>query len=283
MINNIFDSYNPTWCPGCGNWGILASIKTVLIKGKYTPSSTYIVFGIGCSGNMNDFINAFSIHSLHGRAIPTAIGVKIANPKSLALVVAGDGDTYGEGGNHFIHACRGNHDLNVLVHDNKTYGLTTGQVSPTSLKGTKSKSTPEGIIETPINSLSLALTQGATFIAQAFAGNILQLTEIIQAAIAHEGFSLVNILQPCVTFNKKNTFKYYLSRVFNIQDHDVSDKNKAFQLIEESSKQERYPVGIIYQKKDLPSFTSQIPEIPSKGLLANKRFTDFELILNQYK
>src|SRR3990167_4660921 len=158
-----FDGYDPTWCPGCGDWAIGAAIKKALTDLGTDPSGIFVVFGIGCSGNMNDFLNAYAIHSLHGRAIPNAIGMKLANHKMPVLAVVGDGDCYGEGGNHFMHSCRGNHDITVLVHDNNVYGLTTGQVAPTAPKGFQSKSTPKGIIEVPINPLTLSISQGATF------------------------------------------------------------------------------------------------------------------------
>src|SRR3989344_3560469 len=153
-----FTGYNPTWCPGCGDWGIGAALKQALVGLGHDPSSVFVVFGIGCSGNMNDFLNAYAIHSLHGRAIPNAIGAKLANHAMPTICIVGDGDCYGEGGNHFLHACRGNHDITVIVHDNNVYGLTTGQVAPTAKKGFKSKSTPSGIVEISVNPLSLALT-----------------------------------------------------------------------------------------------------------------------------
>jgi len=212
--------YDPTWCPGCGNWGIGVSLKSALVKLGYNPSSVMIVFGIGCSGNMNDFVNANAIHSLHGRSIPNAIGMKITNHSLPVIAVVGDGDCYGEGGNHLVHACRGNHDITVIVHDNRVYGLTTGQVAPTAQKGTKSKSTPQGIIERSLDPLVLALSQGASFVGQSFTGDSHHLTEMIVKGIKHKGFSLINVLQPCVTFNKINTYQYYLERVYKLKDED---------------------------------------------------------------
>jgi len=212
-----FSGYTPSWCPGCGDWGIGIAIKTAFSQLGYDPSRIMVVFGIGCSGNMNDFLNAYAIHSLHGRALPNAIGAKIANHQMPVVAIVGDGDCYGEGGNHFMHACRGNHDITVVVHDNGVYGLTTGQVAPTAQKGFKSKSTPSGIIDTPINPLTLALTQGASFVAQSFAGNVNHVIEMIKAGINHQGFSLVNVLQPCVTFNKINTYQYYLKHSYKLE------------------------------------------------------------------
>ncbi len=270
-----FSGYNPTWCPGCGDWGIGVAIKQALIQLNLNPSSVAAVFGIGCSGNMNDFLNAYVIHSLHGRAIPNAIGIKIANHQMPVLAIVGDGDCYGEGGNHLIHACRGNHDITVIVHDNGVYGLTTGQVSPTAQKGFKSKSTPNGILETPINPLALTLTSGATFVAQGFAGDVLHIISMIKAGIEHKGFSIINILQPCVTFNKINTYQYYLQRAYKL---DANYKKDDFKIAVQKSlemNEEKFPLGIIYQVEK-PSFTDQLPQLKEQTLVNKKRFIDFD-------
>jgi len=276
-----FDGYTPTWCPGCGDWGIGIAIKSALIKSNLTPSKAMIIFGIGCSGNMNDFLNAYAMHSLHGRSLPNAIGAKIAQHSATVLVIVGDGDCYGEGGNHFIHACRGNHDMTVVVHDNGVYGLTTGQVAPTADKGYKSKSTPSGIIEVPINPLALAISQGATFVAQGFAGDINHATTLIQRAMEHKGFSLVNILQPCVTFNKVNTYQYYLSRVYKLgEDHSPTDKRAALEKAMEAEI-EKFPLGVLYQKSR-PVFTDSIPQLASTTLLQKSRFTRIDELLADF-
>lgn len=276
-----FDGYSPTWCPGCGDWGIGVAIKSALVSLNLDPSSVAVVFGIGCSGNMNDFLNAYAMHALHGRAIPNAIGIKIANHELPVIVVVGDGDCYGEGGNHFIHACRGNHDITVIVHDNGVYGLTTGQVAPTAKKGFKSKSTPAGIIETPVNPLALALTQGATFVAQAFAGNLPQMIETIKAGMSHRGFSLVNILQPCVTFNKINTYQYYLQKVYKLPSE--YPKDNLVQAIEKSMEStiEKFPIGVIYDIQK-PTFTSQLPQLKQTTLIKKQPFVDIENIISEF-
>ncbi|GAB4218981.1 MAG: 2-oxoacid:ferredoxin oxidoreductase subunit beta [Candidatus Microgenomates bacterium] len=257
---NDFSGYQPTWCPGCGDWGIGMAIKKSLVELGYTPDQVAIVFGIGCSGNMNDFVNAYALHSLHGRAIPNAIGIKLANHKLPVLAVVGDGDCYGEGGNHLLHAARGNHDIKVIVHDNRVYGLTTGQSAPTSPKGFKSKSTPLGLIETPVNPLALALTQGATFIAQAFAGDLNHLILMIKLALNHKGFALVNVLQPCVTFNKINTYQYYLQRVYKLDEkYDKTNFKLALEKSLEAN-EERFPLGVIYQI-DKPAYHEQLSQL----------------------
>jgi len=276
-----FTGYKPTWCSGCGNWGIGMAIKQTLVQLGLTPSDIAVVFGIGCSGNMNDFLNAYTIHSLHGRAIPNAIGIKLANHKLPVICVVGDGDCYGEGGNHLLHACRGNHDITVIVHDNRVYGLTTGQVAPTAQKGYQSKSTPAGIIEVPVNPLVLALTSGATFIAQAFAADAVQMATIIKAGIEHRGFSLINILQPCVTFNKVNTYQYYLQRSYKLEKNYQKDDfrsalNKSLELLEE-----KFPLGVIYQVKK-PTYTESLPQIKEKPLVEKERFRDYEKIVKDF-
>lgn len=277
-----FSGHSPTWCPGCGDWGIGMAVKSAFVQMGHSPSSVIAVFGIGCSGNMNDFLNAYGLHSLHGRSIPNAIGAKIANHTMPVICIVGDGDCYGEGGNHFLHACRGNHDITVIVHDNGVYGLTTGQVAPTAKKGAKSKSTPAGIIETPVNPLALALTQGATFVAQAFAGDLNHMIEMIKKGIAHKGFSLVNILQPCVTFNKINTYQYFLQRAYKLsQEYDAANIGGAITKAMETN-DEKFPLGILYQV-ERPAFHEQIPQFSSNIPLKDKsRFTGFDLIMQDF-
>ena len=274
---NDFSGYNPTWCPGCGNWGIGVAVKQALVQSNINPSKVGVVFGIGCSGNMNDFLNAYTIHSLHGRSLPTAIGLKIANHELPVIAIVGDGDCYGEGGNHFLHACRGNHDITVIVHDNGVYGLTTGQSAPTAQKGFKSKSTPSGILEMPINPLTLTITSGATFVAQSFAGDVLHTISMIKAGIEHKGFSVVNILQPCVTFNKINTYQYYLQRVYKLDEkYQKSDFKTAVQKSIEVN-EGKFPLGVIYQT-ERPSYTDQLPQLSETTLIEKKRFAEFEKI-----
>jgi len=276
-----FNGYSPTWCPGCGNHSIGIALKSALVELGLNPSSVFIVFGIGCSGNMNDFLNAYAIHSLHGRAVPNAIGIKLAHHRMPVLAVVGDGDCYGEGGNHLIHACRGNHDITVIVHNNNVYGLTTGQTAPTAQKGFKSKSTPTGIIEIPVNPLALALTQGATFVAQGFAGNVPQLIKIIKQAVNHRGFSLINILQPCVTFNKINTYQYYLQKTYQLAtDYKKDNLELALQKALEQN-QERFPLGVIYQVIK-PTYTDQLTQLKSSPLVLKQRFTDFQKIIKDF-
>lgn len=273
--NEDFSGNNPTWCPGCGDWAIILGIKKALSAQGLTPSDVMVSFDIGCSGNMNDFLNAYAVHGLHGRAMPTAIGAKIANPKMKVLVIGGDGGQYGEGGNHFLHAARGNHDLTMIIHDNNVYGLTTGQSAPTAETGYKSKSTPEGIIEQPVNPLALAISQGATFVAQSFAGNFEHLQTTLRKALDHKGFSLINILQPCVTFNKIDTYSYYIQKAYVLEDsHDPTDFNQAMAKANEILF-EKFPLGVLWNKPR-PVFHEQLPSYPvESSLLERERYTDF--------
>ncbi len=278
-----FSGYTPTWCPGCGNWGIGVAIKSALSKLGFSPSSVFVAFGIGCSGNMNDFLNAYAMHSLHGRGIANAIGMKLANHKFPVVAVVGDGDCYGEGGNHFVHACRGNFDITVIVHDNRVYGLTTGQVSPTSQKGKKSKSTPQGVIEVPFRALEIAVIQGATFVAQAFAGDVPHLISTIKQAVEHKGFALVNVLQPCVTFDKVNTYQYYRERIVKLEgkDYPMSNRKEAVNLIMEMREKEKYPIGVIFKSNE-PTYEEQLSQIKNSTLVEKRRFLDYRELINQF-
>jgi len=277
-----FTGYTPTWCAGCGNWGIGKAIELALKKQELTPDSVAMLFDIGCSGNMNDFINAYAMHTLHGRALATAVGVKTANHHLPVLVTGGDGALYGEGGNHFLHACRGNHDLTVVVHDNSVYGLTTGQVSPTAQKGSKSRSTPGGIIERPVNPLLLALTQGATFVAQGFTAQLPQLAELIKAGMQHKGLSVINVLQPCVTFNKTNTYAYYIKNSYALPaDHDTSSFAAALEQAQ-ATFAERFPLGILYQT-ERPTYQDELSQISEQALVKRDRFEDFAKLLGGFE
>jgi len=275
--------YFPTWCPGCGNFGIWAALKSAFTNLGFTPDNIAVVFGIGCSGNMNDFLWVNSFHALHGRAIPMAVGIKIANHNLPVIVIAGDGDCYGEGGNHLIHASRGNHDITVIIHDNRVYGLTTGQVAPTAIKGFRAKSTPSGVIEVPVNPLSLVLTQGATFVAQGFAGDINHLSSLIIQGIKHRGFSLVNVLQPCVTFNKLTTYEWYREKIYklNEENHNYKDLKKALEKSFELEK--KIPIGIIYKQEEQPTYTDFLPQLQKTALVESGKNTGVEDFISEFK
>ena len=277
-----FTGYTPTWCAGCGNWGIGRSVMTALTESGYSPDGACIMFDIDCSGNSNDFINAYAMHTLHGRSVPTAIGAKLANHDLPVIVMGGDGSLYGEGGNHFLHACRANHDITVIVHDNSVYGLTKGQASPMADQGYKTKtSPPDGTIETPINPLVLAITQGASFVAQTFAGNVPHLVQTIKNGLAHKGFSLINVLQPCVTFNKVNTYGYYFQKSYQLKEHDPTNLSAAITLAMQPELEEKFPLGTLFEI-DKPAFHAQLPQLSAQPLLQHEPHRLSDDILKLY-
>jgi len=256
----------PSWCPGCGNYGIFSSLKSAFEKIRVPQEEIVVFYGIGCHGNMSNFLNVYGFEGLHGRPIPAAIGAKIANHNLKVIVIAGDGDSYGEGVNHLISAARGNHDITVIVHNNEIYGLTTGQTSPTSEKGTKTKSTPLGSIEVPLNPLALAITSGATFVSRGFAGKMDSLADLIIEAIKHNGFSLVDVLQPCLTFEKIHNFEYLKQKIYDLSKirYDKLDKVKAIQKTFEW--EEKIPIGVFYEE-ERESYTDQLPQLKSQTLV----------------
>jgi len=259
-------SYKPSWCPGCGNFGLQIALKNALVELGLKPENVLIFYGIGCSGNGANFTKTYAWHSLHGRAVPSAVGAKLANKDLKIIVMAGDGDGYGEGMGHFIHALRGNADITYIVHDNKLYSLTTGQAAPTSEKGTKTKSTPDGLIEVSANPIALALSAGCSFVSRGFSGDADHLKEIYKQAIMHPGFSLVDVFQPCVTFNKINTFKYYFDRLYKLEDkadYNTSDISMAFN--ESLVWGNKIPYGIFY-KKNRDTYGSNLPQLAGKAL-----------------
>ncbi|MFO7553635.1 MAG: thiamine pyrophosphate-dependent enzyme [Desulfobacterales bacterium] len=243
-----------TWCPGCGDFGILASIKkalTDLEDDGLDLNKVAIVSGIGCHAKIVDYINVNSFYSIHGRVPPPMTGIKLANPELTVIGFAGDGDAYGEGIEHLIFSAKRNLNLTFIVHNNRVYGLTTGQFTPTSPPGFKGRSTPKGSPEDPLNPIELMLASGATFVARGYTKNMKHLQSLIKAAVNHKGFSFIDVLQPCFTFF--NTYDYYNERVYEFteQDHDASDINAAFVRAREWAygEGERIPIGIFYQGK----------------------------------
>jgi len=265
---------NPTWCPGCGNFGILGSIKQSLNKLGLKPHQFVFVYDVGCSGNMADFVYSYGFHGLHGRALPVAAGIKLANHQLPVMTVIGDGGCYGEGLNHFITLARGNHDIVVLSHNNYLYSLTTGQMSPTSKKGTKTPSTPEGSLEETFNPLANAIINHATFVARGFAGNIPHLTNLLQQALNHKGFALLDVLQPCVTYNKDLTYDWYRKNIYDINQpgHDPKDKKKALELAYQADK---LPIGIFFQEEK-PTYHQQVSNF-SDTPLAQQDISNIDL------
>ena len=208
----------PDWCPGCGDFGVLAAVQKALVELQIPSHNVVTISGIGCSSNFPGFINTYGMHTLHGRALAVATGVKLANHELTVLVTGGDGDGFGIGGNHFVHSMRRNVDLLYIVMDNQIYGLTTGQTSPTSRLGMKTKSMPFGSIEAPVNPISLALAAGATFVARGFSAEQKHLTDLIKQGIQHKGFSFLDVFSPCVTYNHDNTYQWFRPRVKKLED-----------------------------------------------------------------
>ena len=245
--NDYFSATEIAWCPGCGNFGILKAVKKALVDLQLAPEKVLFVSGIGQAGKFPHYLKCNLLNELHGRSLPAAAAAKIVNPEMTVIAEGGDGDGYGEGGNHFLHAMLRNVDFTYLVHDNQVYGLTKGQASPTSERGFISKTTPGGAHE-PLNPLALAIAANASFVARGYAGDIPHLSRIIAEAIQHKGFALVDILQPCVTFNHTNTYQFFQQRVYRLEDevgYDPADRLKAFTKALEWG--DRIPTGILYR------------------------------------
>lgn len=255
-----WEGIESAWCPGCGNFGILKAMKEALPALGLEPWQVLMVSGIGQAGKFPHYIACNVFNSLHGRALPVAVAAKCANRELTVLAIGGDGDMYGEGGNHLIHTIRRNPDLTCVVHNNQIYGLTKGQASPTSDRGMKTKLTPEGVINAPLNALALALSQRASFVARGFAGDFKQLSSLLQQAIRHRGFSLVEVLQPCPTFNRLNTFKWYRERVYKLEEdgHDPSELAAAMERAWQWG--ERIPTGVFF-REERPVFEDGQPAL----------------------
>jgi 2-oxoglutarate ferredoxin oxidoreductase subunit beta len=266
-----FETTNrPTWCPGCGNYAMFTAFKKAYERLELDFEHLAVVWGIGCHGNGADFTRCQGFHALHGRALPTATGLALANPELTVVVEMGDGDGYGIGLGHFAHACRRNIDLTVVAHDNQIYGLTTGQASPTTEHLMKTVSTPTGVLEEPVNTLGLAIAEGATYVARGFAGDIEHLTGLIADGIRHRGFAVIDVFQPCVTWNKLNTAQWFRDRVYKLDDsgHDASDKVKAFELtlatyheMACAPEECRLPIGVLYREEGRPTYGDGLPQL----------------------
>lgn len=255
----IFNTENKiSWCPGCGDYSILQALKKAIFELGLKPHNTMIVSGIGQAAKTPQYINANSFNSLHGRALPPALGIHLANPDLAVFVTSGDGDTYGEGGNHFIHNIRRNPDIVHLVYDNRIYGLTKGQTSPTTDLGVVTTNAREGNTMPPLNPLQLALTMGAGFVARAYAHHRDQLTALIKEAYDFKGYAIIDIMQPCPSFNKRNTPQWYEENTY-YTDHDTSDFMKAFELAGHVN--ENIPMGVLF-KKETSSYLERLDKLP---------------------
>ena len=247
-LKSLEAEIHPDWCPGCGDFGVLKSLKEAIALLGIAPHEVLVVSGIGCSSNLPGFIRTYGVHSLHGRAVPVATGAALANHALHVVAVGGDGDGFGIGMGHFIHAMRRNLNLTYIVMDNEIYGLTTGQASPTTTEGHKTKSTPRGNVEKPVQPLALALASGATYVARGFSGEQKHLTRLTAGAIAHKGFSLIDVFSPCVTFNKINTYPFFKERVYKLENERGYDSTDLMQAMWKAFEFEpRIPIGLLYE------------------------------------
>ena len=261
---------DPDWCKGCGDFGVLSSVQKVCSELGLRPHEILSVSGIGCSSNFPGYFNSYGMHTLHGRSLAVATGAKLGNHELTVLVTGGDGDGYGIGGNHFLHTARRNVDLTYLVMNNQIYGLTTGQVSPTSCEGMKTKSTPFGSVERPVNPITSAIMAGATFVARGFSGDPKHLTKLMKQAITHNGFALIDIFSPCVTFNHDNDFPFFKQRVKRLEDgeHDPSDWKAACEKA--MVWDDTIYTGLFLRIPDAPSLGDLEPVLDEGGPLARR-------------
>ena len=257
MDTKIFDLNNIdiAWCPGCGNFSILKTLKRALAELQIKPTDIVMVSGIGQAAKIPHYIKANLFNGLHGRALPAATAIKAANPALTVIAESGDGDMYGEGGNHFIHTIRRNPNITNIVHNNMVYGLTKGQASPTSQKGFVTPVQVSGVFLEPFNPLAVAIALDASFVARAFSGDIERTVDILKKAIEHNGYALVDIFQPCVTFNRTNTIQWFKENTYYLEDHDPSDRQKAF---EKATETDKLPLGIFYKSPQKPAFEENV-------------------------
>jgi 2-oxoglutarate/2-oxoacid ferredoxin oxidoreductase subunit beta len=259
----------PDWCPGCGDFGVLNALQRACAELEIQPHELMVVSGIGCSSNLPGFFRSYGVHSLHGRALPFATGAKLANHAMTVIATGGDGDGYGIGLNHFIQAMRRNINLTYIVMNNEVYGLTTGQVSPTSETGMKTKTTPHGNLEGMLNPLALALAAGCGYIARGFSSDVKSLVKLYREGIQFPGFSLIDVFSPCVTFNKQNTYQWFRERVYRLEDkrHDPTDFHAAMDRALEWG--EKIPIGLFYRNPNpRPPLDAQDPGLQSGPLVS---------------
>jgi len=250
------DDADVAWCPGCGDFFILETLKETLAELEIKPENLVLVSGIGQAGKLPHYIKCNVFNSLHGRSLPPAVAIKAVNPELTVIDISGDGCMYGEGGNHFIHNIRRNPDITNIVHNNMVYGLTKGQASPTSRTEFKTNLQVEGVFLEPFNPISVAIALKASFVARAYCGDVEETKDILKKAIKHKGYALVDIFQPCVTFNKVNTYQWFKENTYYLEDsHDPYDIEKAFKRSMETDK---FPLGIFYMNPDKRTFEENL-------------------------
>ena len=279
---NDYGNFETAWCPGCGNYSILKAVKEALVASQLEPHQVLFVSGIGQAAKAPHYLNANVFNGLHGRSLPVATGAKLVNPELTVIVESGDGCNYGEGGNHFLAAIRRNIDITMVVHNNQVYGLTKGQASPTSHEGFVTKTQPNGVAAAPFNPVAVAVVMKAGFVARGFAGRVDHLTDLIRQGIAHRGLSIVDVLQPCVSFNRVNTFEWYEKRCYSLPDHyDAADWETACKTASQWG--DKIPIGVIY-KNDRKTFEEHFPTLAHGPLI--RQDVDrlaFEKLMEGYK
>lgn len=282
----------PTWCPGCGDFGVVTAITKAMADAQLDPDSVLAVSGIGCSSRLPLWLRTFGFHSCHGRALPVAVGAHIHRPDLTTIVTIGDGDMFSIGAGHVPHAVRRNFNMNVFCMDNNLYALTKNQVSPTSRSGSKGSLTPYGTLDDPINPIELMITYGATFVAQTYTGNVKHTTEMVSRALAHKGFAFVNMLSPCPTYNKVETFKYYKPKVYDINEDkihtDINNRLKALEVASTAvdhlhNSEAGVPIGVFYQT-DKPVFDEKLKALKEKfkGRYGSPEKPDFNKLFDEY-
>lgn len=281
QLSDYMTSYKPTWCPGCGNFGIWAALRQAMVALNVPPHKLVTVFDIGCNGNGANWFRAYGYHALHGRPLPVGVGCKLGNRELEVVCISGDGGALGEGGNHFLHTCRTNIDLVYLIHDNQLYSLTTGQAAPTTDIGMETKTTPSGAFEQPLRPLQIAIAAGATFAGRGYADDIAGLSALIQQAVSHRGFAVLDILQPCVTLNRINTRDWYGKHTYKLADpYDPSDKAKALLLAGEWG--EKIPLGVLY-REERPTYEDHFPQLQGAPLASRVAVRDVSNLLELFR
>jgi 2-oxoglutarate ferredoxin oxidoreductase subunit beta len=261
----------PDWCPGCGDFGVLNALFQACAEIDLPPRDLLVVSGIGCSSNLPGFIRTYGVHSLHGRSLPVATGAALANTDVHVVAVGGDGDGFGIGMGHFIHAMRRNLNLTYIVMDNEIYGLTTGQASPTTTEGHKTKSTPRGNVEKPVQPLALAIVSGATYVARGYSGQPKHLMKLYVDGIRHPGFALIDVFSPCVTFNKVQTYDWFRKRIYKLEETDHNSANFHGAMDKALEWGEKIPIGLLYRNPNPPpSLDEQDPGLQSGGVLVRQ-------------
>ena len=283
MINKIDPrkfkaEIKPNWCPKCGDYSLLSATTKVLSESGYEPNEVVIISGIGCSSSFPHWTTSYGMHVLHGRALPAALGVHSVNPDLKIIVVGGDGDGYGIGVGHLVHTARRDIDITYLVMNNQIYGLTLGQSSPSSQKGHITLTAPQGVIEPPINPIALALSSGASFVGRGYSGNSKHLQDLVGEAINHKGFSFVDTLSPCVTFNKLNTYSWFNERVYQLNNHDATDLVSAYEKGIEWG--DKIPIGIFYKNErnlnhNPVNYSNQSLILDELGIKSDQIFKEF--------